>query len=1672
MDLSSANIGELTSNNLILSPETVEGLISGTNLDNITITNSEIDSTIIGINSASPAYFTTLETVSDVIFYTTDKSSNVSWDSNLGILTINGDLTVEGCVTIGNIEICKNTINIISNTANGNDINILPNGFGTIYLTGPINNTVNSVGSYITSLADGNFSVIASDYLALTSLSSGSTFTTFSDQNFSTVNGNVNINTDTGLTAKLITHILQTIGNVLITTFAPSEVRIGDIINITGSNSYPLVDGTYTITNVVDTYSFNISTSNIFSGIISSGNIGNFNKMPNNSINLNATEYVSIPTNIPLTFGNNNSSANLNSIYGNTYGMTITSQGDLTFNVPDSTSGSFAGNYNIIIPQSTHFQLGSSGNNYINLDVSNVNGLYDTNIFSNDTNWNSDTSISLNINSNNNITLNATNDCYLNIPHVYFKDQNILLGNYIQTFSDNTDRGIQFNYWSGGQTNGSAQLGWFGFKQSTREFTFYENATNTNDVITGTLSAFAIGSITVNNITLNSGGTFNMGCGQILNTNLITGCGNNLNILANSNINISTSNYNFNVTTAINIPNNIPLLLGTSGTLIKENTNGNFNLTAFKNIKLNTQTNGSIIITPNILLSFDGTSVGNQNIHSDTVGNLIINSNNNIYLTTTSGNIILPSSNSNLHSSIQFENTSNTIYGSTGGIFILSNNSFGNINFIANSNINISNSSGTILINPLQGDIDLFTTQGNVRLYQSSYLIFGITGTVNSIRSNSLGNLMIYGPSSTILTGSIGNTVDIKNTAIINLTASKTINIPNTTQLNIDGTAANRYIVTDTNGNFNINNNITSGTINITSNITNISNTNGSTNIQNNNTNISSNTLTIIGNNSYINTTDIFLQDQNPLIANYTQIFSDPTDRGIQYNYWSGNSNGNTALGWFGIKHNTGEFNYYSTAINNNDVITGTLGTFNMGSVNVNNNITFLTTGNLDMSCGTISNLNTILGCHGIVNIVGTTGINLSASNLMLDAGLLIQMPFSIPLAFGNTTNSIIMSTNGNMTINVSNTSGLGSGTLILNSNVQINGTTNNIYSTITNFLDPILNIGSISGTVPLIDNKDRGIQFFWNNNGTTNQGFFGFQNSTQRFVYYANETNSNEIITGSYGNVQFANGYYNNLDVQCGTIANISLLTACNATGLTIQSTSGINISTNSILLPFNTTINFGNTANSISVTTSGNMNIINTNNTNIISNSGGINLTTNTNGTGYVNISNNSPITFGGNTSGTFIESSGGNLIITNTIGNIYLSPQTNTATSSGGLVIIPINDILAFGSTSTSISSNGTNLALNGYTVSINTSGPTTINGNMNIVGKLTALNTDFGNDKYIYPLGTQQVLQITNIQPGISGTINITTNSQNYLQVGDTAVISNTTNNLGDGTYTVQSIISATTFSVTHSPITDNKGTLTSALMYNQGKYVGIQLDYWQNSTGNGITSGSQYYQTGFFGMQPGTDTFVYYSNASISNNIVTNGTLGNMQINTLYTNNIAGFTLTGALQGGIYLIATNNLQVGGGNIDNTQIGQTTASNGRFTNLASTNSTSLTNVAINGTLEYSIEHFTVSSLQTSYNPSTNTVISYINIVGTGFTGTGIMSSTNFVDGQVKKLIVESCGSTCKYVLTFASGTLLTPNPLGGSLPTTLTFQRIGQSVELMWSSFQNAFIICGGSGAYVN
>jgi hypothetical protein len=1594
----SSNVGvfdTITANTLELANINIAGVFEDGELVNVVMIDSELRNTVIGLNGPNAAYFTSVQTRTDVKMLSNINEAAASWDPHTAqfyISSSEGSLKVDGCSFLGNLEICRN--DIMATNLNG-DVNIIPNNLGTIYLRGPINN-VTSSGNFYSEIQKGSVSFIADKNIVLYSSHGQALLTTAADQSLTAINGDISLTVDAGLSTKTLSSIRTSGGNIVLTSPSPHQLAQGDNIFLTSGS----LNGSYTVASVLSDTSFRLTTTSATT-ITTTG--GNFVKVADNNILLNSQSLVKIPEGTRLTFG-----STTNAVSASTNGMLVSSASDLTLNVPGTSA--------INIPQGTRFQFGTSGNNYLMYDGSKIN-----------------------INSDATVAINGAVTS-INTSNTRFSDPILTLANYNLTSSDNKDRGIEYNYYD--SSSGSMKLGWFGFKSSTRAFTFIPDAVNTNETISGTPGRFQFDELLVNTVSL-SGGAIDMQCGKLLNTNLITGCSNNLTIAGSTNVTVNATNrIALSAGVDVLIPNNIPLALGTSGSYIRESTMSNLVISANSNARFITASRGAIIIPVETALTFDNTSIGNQKIASNTAGDLIVSTNKALYLTTTGGNVILPA-----NTQLQMGTTSQVLSGNSGGIKILSSNISSSFEVIAGSTVNVSSSGGNIALLPATGDILLYPGAGSVRIPVSRSLIFDSTGTANSI-TNSGGVFLLSG------SGSSG-TLRVSSIGTVDLLATSAVNVPTGTKLNV-GSDGQKYIYSDATNNTFITNASTSGSLVLTAQTTNVWNTGGSLNVSNTSTNITTSTLTVTGSQTQVNTTNVRIRDPIVTIGDYTLAASDQLDRGVEYRYYQTTTN-SMKLGWFGRRDATNRFTFYSDAVNTGEIVSGTMGDLEISSVFVSKAIAFAGSGFLDMSCGTIANVNTVYGCSGVLNLVGGTTANVNAANILLNGSNQVRIPTNVPLSFGSTSNAIVGDTSGTLLLN--------SGNVVLAGNVQVNGSVGNVYTTVTNIQDPIVSIGGVVAPVTN-DNKDRGLEFKWNDGVMSKVGFFGYKANLGKFAFIRDGVNNDKVFSGTLGDIAVGN-----ISLTNGVVSGVAELSGG---VVTIKSTSGNVLITpttgSSVLLPSGTTLGFGSTSNGISASSSGNLLISATNNTSIVSQAGYINLSSSQG----VLLPGNAPLYFGATSSSTYItKTSAGSLSLINGSGNIDLTPVT------AGSVNLPSNTPLNFGSTSTSIYSDSSSgqLIINGWNgIGIQTSS-VNMSGNVNITGTLTATNANVDINKYILPLGTASILPITTIaNTSSSGNVRITTSSANYLTTGDQIVLQNTLTNPNiDGTYTVSSVQSPYSFIVSSSigslVTGSSSGTVKTNLMLEQGKDVGIQVNYWSTTGNTSITSGSANFKTGFFGFKRSSERWSFYTNASISNNVVSGG-LSDIEVSKVYASRMSGFGLDGDVSAGSNQISGTAFQVGGGSINNTPIGGAVAATGRFTSLANTTQALLSNVTLQSNLAYTFERYSLSSTNQYRSPTEIFVVSLFSVAGVNYTGSsGTMPSTNIPDGTFKMLVCSAMGDGCTHTVHFGAGKLITPNPMNSSAtPTKLVFKRRSQSAQLIWDNVQAAWVLLT-SGCYV-
>ena len=124
-------------------------------------------------------------------------------------------------------------------------------------------------------------------------------------------------------------------------------------------------------------------------------------------------------------------------------------------------------------------------------------------------------------------------------------------------------------------------------------------------------------------------------------------------------------------------------------------------------------------------------------------------------------------------------------------------------------------------------------------------------------------------------------------------------------------------------------------------------------------------------------------------------------------------------------------------------------------------------------------------------------------------------------LTIAGTANEIETSASGQtLTVGLPNNVTVGNN-LTVTGNLTVNGTTTTVNSTTTTVDDTVFTLGGASAPGS-DDNKDRGIEFRYHNGSAAKVGFFGFDDSTSKFTFIADATNTSEVFSGSAGDVAF----------------------------------------------------------------------------------------------------------------------------------------------------------------------------------------------------------------------------------------------------------------------------------------------------------------------------------------------------------------------------------------------------------------------------------------------------------------------------------------------------------------------------------------------------------------------
>ena len=160
-----------------------------------------------------------------------------------------------------------------------------------------------------------------------------------------------------------------------------------------------------------------------------------------------------------------------------------------------------------------------------------------------------------------------------------------------------------------------------------------------------------------------------------------------------------------------------------------------------------------------------------------------------------------------------------------------------------------------------------------------------------------------------------------------------------------------------------------------------------------------------------------------------------------------------------------------------------------------------------------------------------------------LDENGMIFTDTSIPLQVGKIKiqgDTISTMTGGVLYLDPNPTGSAGS--VVIEGNLTINGTTTTVNSTVMTVDDPIFVLGGDTA-LSAPDGKDKGILFQWHNGTSAKQGFFGYDASDARFTFVEDASVASEVIGGSAANVKFGNTLINSMTFTAGNFLNTSVM-------------------------------------------------------------------------------------------------------------------------------------------------------------------------------------------------------------------------------------------------------------------------------------------------------------------------------------------------------------------------------------------------------------------------------------------------------------------------------------------------------------------------------------------------
>lgn len=278
-------------------------------------------------------------------------------------------------------------------------------------------------------------------------------------------------------------------------------------------------------------------------------------------------------------------------------------------------------------------------------------------------------------------------------------------------------------------------------------------------------------------------------------------------------------------------------------------------------------------------------------------------------------------------------------------------------------------------------------------------------------------------------------------------------------------------------------------------------------------------------------------------------------------------------------------------------------------------------------------------------------------------------------------------------------------------------------------------------------------------------------------------------------------------------------------------------------------------------------------------------------------------------------------------------------------GQFLHVPISSQLSFGTAGTiqDTGNSQTGLQIDANKITFSATTQVQFQGDVSYTGRVTLTNTDHLDiNSNFLNLGASRQLSITSIVNGsAANVVNITTSGNHGLQPGTTITINgedcvpSLTSNNTNNTFTVQTVLAPAVFSLyiaslNNQPLTKpgTTGVILAPLTSDPGTDVGLQFSHFNTSAQSTLN--------GFLFYQRNTQSYVLADDGQNNNDVIQVNSLGTLTLRQLNATYLGGpVSLRGSLNASTYQVSGSNFQITGGSIDN----WTTSTSTLITNLNS-------------------------------------------------------------------------------------------------------------------------------------